>query len=130
MRFFVSWRKSSRVKSISWLISASWSSASSSLTYFLRETTKRFILAIASASMLLISSRSSRVSASFICLIIFFATSLFDLIDARGVFISCATPATSWPSDAIFSEFISCSCVSFNSFNAFFKSSTICSFFL
>ena len=35
------------------------------------------------------------------------AEELFEFIEAKGVFISCATPATSCPKDAIFSEFTS-----------------------
>ena len=70
------------------------------------------------------------MSASLICAIIFFVISLLDFIEATGVLISCATPATSWPKEAIFSELISLSWVSFNSSSVLVKSLTIFSFFL
>ena len=44
---------------------------------------------------------------------------LFELIDASGVFISWATPDINWPNVAIFSELMSCNCISFKSFKAF-----------
>ena len=123
--FFVSCLIRFKVRSNSLFISAFWSSASSRRTNFLRDATILLILSIASLSMLLISLTISAISASLICGINLDKIELFDLIDATGVLISCATPATSWPKEAIFSEFISCNWVSFSSESVFLSSSTV-----